>query len=392
MHRLAFALLFVVSRAGAAPLAPDFPLPDVAVVSEATRIDTRFDQLEVVDARGATTRPRGHAVRAYLTYVPEGSTPPPAATTWAAWRPRLEQAGWKLVSDAGGVHYLSRGGGQWAVVRLADYQDPLVSLIVGPATPRALTFKPPAAAPEQVGEAADFPYLPAFPGAKLSGTGTSDIPFQVKRAGDQDAEVVALGQIEKSYTPPKDLSRLETELAYGAALRAAGWEVLPGTEGEGAVTAHYAKGARNIWLAVSRAADDSDRGLRYFVADVGADDWGKQLERDCRVTLVGVHFDFNKATLRPDSTAVLAKAAALIKAHPALALEVAGHTDAVGDGAYNDRLSQQRAEAVMAWLVGHGAAAGKLSARGYGKARPVADNDTDAGRAKNRRVELACKK
>ena len=69
-----------------------------------------------------------------------------------------------------------------------------------------------------------------------------------------------------------------------------------------------------------------------------------------------------------------------------------GHTEAVGNDGYNQKLSEARAQAVMAWLTSNGTSANRLAARGYGKSRPVATNDTDEGRALNRRVELACRK
>jgi len=73
-------------------------------------------------------------------------------------------------------------------------------------------------------------------------------------------------------------------------------------------------------------------------------------------------------------------------------VEVQGHTDAIGNDTYNQALSQARSQTVMAWLTAHGIPASQLTAKGYGKATPVASNDTDAGRAQNRRVELACRK
>lgn len=72
-----------------------------------------------------------------------------------------------------------------------------------------------------------------------------------------------------------------------------------------------------------------------------------------------------------------------------LKLEVQGHTDNVGNGAYNQTLSEARAKAVVRWLTQHGVATDRLTARGYGKTNPVADNGSDDGRAKNRRVEIA---
>ncbi len=72
-----------------------------------------------------------------------------------------------------------------------------------------------------------------------------------------------------------------------------------------------------------------------------------------------------------------------------LKLEVQGHTDNVGNDAYNQTLSEARAKAVATWLTQHGVAADRLTAQGYGKTKPVADNGSDVGRAKNRRVEIA---
>ena len=107
------------------------------------------------------------------------------------------------------------------------------------------------------------------------------------------------------------------------------------------------------------------------------------------MALYGVLFDFNKSTLQPASTPVLQKVADLLAKDPTLKLEVQGHTDNVGDDAYNQTLSEARARAVVAWLTRHGTAAGRLTAKGYGKTLPVADNNSDEGRAKNRRVEIA---
>lgn len=94
-------------------------------------------------------------------------------------------------------------------------------------------------------------------------------------------------------------------------------------------------------------------------------------------------------TIDPLSDAVLKQVRDAIQAHPEiLKIEVQGHTDDSGDEEYNNKLSQQRAEAVRSWLVGAGVAADKLVAKGYGFNRPVADNRIRTGRRKNRRVEL----
>jgi len=118
---------------------------------------------------------------------------------------------------------------------------------------------------------------------------------------------------------------------------------------------------------------------------VGADGCPIQITVD----LNGVNFDFNQSVLRADAVAVLDEAIAILKRYPDLQVEVAGHTDAVGGNAVNQRLSEQRARAVYTYLVNHGITASRLiGPRGYGKTRPIAPNTTPAGRAQNRRTEL----
>jgi OOP family OmpA-OmpF porin len=105
-------------------------------------------------------------------------------------------------------------------------------------------------------------------------------------------------------------------------------------------------------------------------------------------TLNGVYFEFDSARLTADSTAALDDALEILNRHADLVVEVAGHTDSRGTDAYNQRLSERRAASVVKYLVAHGISAERLTAKGYGESEPVADNATDEGRAKNRRVEM----
>ena len=130
-------------------------------------------------------------------------------------------------------------------------------------------------------------------------------------------------------------------------------------------------------------------GYMINVADAGSVDLGANLAEACRVALYGVLFDFNKSTLQPSSDAVFQPVATLMAANQTLKLEVQGHTDNVGNDGYNQTLSEARAKAVVTWLTQHGVAADRLTAKGYGKTKPVADNGSDEGGAKNRRVEIA---
>ena len=111
-------------------------------------------------------------------------------------------------------------------------------------------------------------------------------------------------------------------------------------------------------------------------------------EVEAVIALEGVHFDFDSATLRPEAMAILDKAADLLQTQERVVVEVAGHTDSVGDEAYNQGLSERRANAAKEYLESKGITATRLSALGYGEAQPVASNDTEEGRAQNRRVEL----
>jgi len=107
-----------------------------------------------------------------------------------------------------------------------------------------------------------------------------------------------------------------------------------------------------------------------------------------RIVLRGVHFDFNQARIRPDAQPILDEAADILKQHPNVNVDVNGYCDAIGGVAYNLKLSQRRADAVVNYLESKGIAGDRLTPHGYGKTNFVATNATAEGRAQNRRVEL----
>jgi outer membrane protein OmpA-like peptidoglycan-associated protein len=106
------------------------------------------------------------------------------------------------------------------------------------------------------------------------------------------------------------------------------------------------------------------------------------------VNMSDVLFDTAKSTLRPLAREKLAKVAGIVSGHPGLRLDVEGYTDSVGGDDYNQQLSEQRGESVRTYLTGEGMAANSVTAKGFGKTRPVASNDTAEGRQQNRRVEI----
>jgi outer membrane protein OmpA-like peptidoglycan-associated protein len=106
------------------------------------------------------------------------------------------------------------------------------------------------------------------------------------------------------------------------------------------------------------------------------------------VNMSDVLFDTAKWTLRPIAREKLARVAGIVLSHPGLLIEVEGHTDSVGSDAYNQRLSEQRANSVREYLITQGLRPDILSSKGFGETTPVATNDTATGRQQNRRVEL----
>ncbi len=107
-----------------------------------------------------------------------------------------------------------------------------------------------------------------------------------------------------------------------------------------------------------------------------------------RLILEGVHFDFDRATLRHEDLTIIDKNVLVLKDWGDIKIEISGHTDSVGSDRYNMGLSLRRAHAVRDYLISKGIPASHLIATGFGESDPVGNNDTNAGRAKNRRVEL----
>lgn len=115
---------------------------------------------------------------------------------------------------------------------------------------------------------------------------------------------------------------------------------------------------------------------------------GAELQSAGRARLDGVNFDFNSAVIQPISYALLDQVAELLRAHEDWTIVLEGHTDNIGSDAFNKDLSSRRAAAVRTYLASKGATAGRMSSQGFGFDRPAASNDTQGGRAQNRRVEI----
>lgn len=137
------------------------------------------------------------------------------------------------------------------------------------------------------------------------------------------------------------------------------------------------------WLSYKLVVVQQDAGAQVVSAQKMLD----ELDKAGFLTLY-INFDTNKTDIKPDSRGTVQEIAGLLRARPALKVSIEGHTDNVGAPAANKTLSDQRARAVLEAVVGQGIERARLKSAGYGQERPVADNRTEEGRAKNRRVEL----
>jgi OmpA-OmpF porin, OOP family len=166
--------------------------------------------------------------------------------------------------------------------------------------------------------------------------------------------------------------------------------------GGGASVASVPVGGRNIWveIQVTDAGEDYDLIVVEEAAmeqqvEFTAMELARALKESGSVALHNILFDTGKAIIKPESAATLASIGEVLKGDPALMLEIVGHTDNVGAAAANLKLSRDRAAAVKAYLVQtFGIDEARLTTTGFGDTQPVAGNQTDEGRAQNRRVEL----
>jgi outer membrane protein OmpA-like peptidoglycan-associated protein len=152
------------------------------------------------------------------------------------------------------------------------------------------------------------------------------------------------------------------------------------------------KGGMSTWVHV-KAYDQGEAYNLVIVEkkamsqEVTAGDMIAALNKQVFIALY-INFDTDKATIKPESKTIVDQIVKLLEDNPGLKISIEGHTDSTGTAARNKTLSQQRAESVVSALVKAGIDAKRLSAKGWGQDNPLADNKTEEGRAKNRRVEI----
>ena len=259
-----------------------------------------------------------------------------------------------------------------------------------------LGFPAPGATPEAVADSQDFPYLPALPATKLISTRLINEPLELRPAtADSEAVLAGMSYIQKTYQPPAGLASSLFIATFRDALIAAGWRLIGGTKLEEAATqqetvnvaAYYSANGRIIFARLSQQPDGP---YQVNVADVGDEDWSAALATDCPRAALQHPVRSGSAVPAPRSHADTGETRRAAQGQVGTSSGNPGphRQHRRGGRCRAQALSEARAKAVMAWLVEHGVPAATLSSKGYGKTRPVAANDSDLGRAMNRRIEI----
>jgi OOP family OmpA-OmpF porin len=188
-------------------------------------------------------------------------------------------------------------------------------------------------------------------------------------------------------------SYLQIRRNFSNALKSIGGTVL--YEGDRYLCGNLIKNNHEIWVSVEGYNDGWEYRLTIveieeMAQEVSASDMLDALNRDGFMALY-INFDTGKYDIKPESQPIIDQIAQLMKDNPELKLSIEGHTDNVGTAQNNKVLSENRAKSVMNAVMSLGVDASRLTAVGWGQEKPVADNRTEDGRAKNRRVEIVKK-
>ncbi len=248
----------------------------------------------------------------------------------------------------------------------------------------------------------DYPGVSRMPGyyiREYHETPFDSYDFTVVENGSQKQQTVEGRRFDITYhlkdntTAP---STLQVVRNYQNAVRSVNGKTLYDTRDD--TTLRFAKDGKEVWIEVSVGNAPSGTPITLVIIEkqamqqevtVDANAMARDIGETGRVAIYGILFDTGKSDIKPESTPALAEIAKLLKASPALKVYVVGHTDMTADLATNLKLSQARAQSVVNALVNqYGIATSRLIPFGNGPYAPVATNRTEAGRAKNRRVEL----
>lgn len=242
----------------------------------------------------------------------------------------------------------------------------------------------------------DHPLFTRMPGFSIDGCESQEFAREAFYDA-QDREIGVEGKLSSVTYALQSGARTPSELQivrnFTSAAQRIGGQVL--SEAGAQAYMRVVQAGREAWVRV-RAYNQGEMyeltivERQAMVQEITANQMLEELNAKGFVALY-INFDTNKATIKPESQPIVEQVAALLRGQATLRLSVEGHTDNTGTPHGNQALSRQRAEAVVAALVQKGIAGARLGALGWGQDRPIADNRSEEGRAKNRRVEIVKK-
>ena len=248
-------------------------------------------------------------------------------------------------------------------------------------------------APQDAEGCKDSPIITRMPGSTIHSCENKEyeqvkIPVAKNKDGEVTEKTLAGEFHSWDYGTREGVSEIQVFRNFETALKQAGMKIVY-EDSPATITAN--KGDTWYWLQNSGSYYyQTLLTVKSMQQEVMADasSIADELSKSGHIALYGIHFETAKATILPDSETVLAEVAKMLQQNRDVKVSIEGHTDNVGSAAANQTLSEKRAQAVVAWLSSHGIEGSRLQAKGWGASKPVDDNATEDGRAKNRRVEL----
>lgn len=323
--------------------------------------------------------------------VNKGTEPMSNLEVMSNYEDQLDQLGAKTTfSSASGAHAVLRKDGKETWMNVQTGGDS-VDVIVVHQQPLVSTLLPPSGSDYHL-----LGHMPNYVAGAPDKSHFDQHTFRVHSAdGDNDVNVQGV-RFDLEYNLKKgapEASNVDILGNYRAALEKLGATIL--STGESSMVARYDDHGQAIWMQIDPDSNNSEitvhvieeKAFQSSIKPPDASTMKTALDKNGHIALY-INFDFDKATLRPDAAPIVAQVVALLKHNPDLKLSVEGNTDNVGGHDYNVKLSKDRATAVIAELAKAGIAADRLRSAGNGPDKPVSDNDSSRGRAKNRRVEL----
>lgn len=270
-----------------------------------------------------------------------------------------------------------------------------------------ILFTTPVAAQEDAENCKDHPLFTRLPNFVIASCGTNfnavGVHLTSQKTEEKEGNVTKIaysfnseGDTKKPPSPLQVIRNYEN-----AILKNGGKKVYSSTGSDGyqGATFSFSKEGKNYWVTLDNLTPglpDVVDGFELSVIEI------EPMKQDIQATAIFeelntkgsvalyINFETAKAAIKPDSEKIIEQVAQMLKDNATVKVSIEGHTQAdnTGSPAANKVLSEQRAKAVMASLVSKGIAANRLSAKGWGQEKPIGDNKTEEGRAKNRRVEI----